>query len=91
MIKGGAEGCTRMSERWVLGSNNKREGPAQTCRKSRFIRSRIFVLMPPDVILARHRSLTTVCISAPCAIISSIAVIWLAILYDARRSRGGYL
>jgi len=79
-----------MSEFWVLGSSNKREGLVQTWRKSRFIRSRTFVLTPPDVMLARHRSLTTVCISAPCAIISSIEVIWFATLYDARRSRGGY-
>jgi len=89
VIEEGVEGYTRMSEREVLGSSNKREGLARTCRKSRFIRSRIFVLMPPDVILARHRSLTTICISAPCAIISSIEAIWFATLYDARRSRGG--
>jgi len=64
-----------MSELSVLESDNEIERCMRTCRKSRFIRSRIFTFMPPDVILARHKSLTTVCISAPCAIISSIEAI----------------
>ena len=89
MIEEGVEGCSRMSKRWALGSNGKMEGRMRTCKKSRFIRSRIFPLMPPDVMLAKHRSLTTICISAPCAIISSIEAIWFATPYDARRSRGG--
>jgi len=75
MIKGAGGGCIHMSKLWVLGTAKEREGLVRTCRKSRFIRSRIFVLMPPDMILARQRSLTTICISAPCAIISSIEAI----------------
>ena len=78
-----------MSELSVSGSDNELERRTRTCRKSRFIRSRIFAFMPPDVILARHKSRTTVCISAPCAIISSIEAIWFDTLYDARRSREG--
>jgi len=78
-----------MSELSVSVSDNELERRVQTCRKSRFIRSKIFAFMPPDVILARHKSLTTVCISAPCAIISSIEAIWFDTLYDARRSRDG--
>lgn len=68
-------------------ANNKWESLGRTCRNSRFILSRIFVLIPPEVILARQRSLKTICISAPWVIISSIAAIWFATLYDARRSR----
>ena len=78
-----------MSELSVLEAENGLERHMRTCRKSRFIRSRIFAFMPPDVILARHKSLKTVCISAPCAIISSIEAIWFDTLYDARRSRDG--
>ena len=89
MIKGGAGGCIRRSKQLVSDSNNEHEDRMRTWRKSRFIRSRIFPFIPPDVILARHRSLTTVCMSAPCVIISSIEAIWVDTLYDARRSRYG--
>ena len=89
MIEGGVGGCTRTSELSALELDDELERPIRTWRKSRFIRSRIFAFMPPDVILARHKSLTTVCISAPCAIISSIEAIWFDTLYDARRSRDG--
>ena len=90
MIAREVKGGTHMSKQWRQLSNS-RKIPARTCKKSRFILSRIFVLIPPEVILARQRSLKTICISAPWAIISSIAVIWFATLYEARRSKSGKL
>lgn len=46
-----------------------------------------FALMPPKTTLARQSNRTTVRISAPCAISSSIAVIWTFTSYSASRSR----
>lgn len=59
---------------------------ACTWSTSRFICSKDFALIPPAVILARQSKRRTICMSAPCAIISSIAVICPVTSYEARRS-----
>lgn len=50
--------------------------------------SSVLALMPPVMILARQSNRSTICISAPCAIRSSIALIWPVISYDASKSIG---
>jgi hypothetical protein len=78
--------CIRMSI--VLNVNNNSHGYFQgrAWRISRLMFSNVFALIPPDVMLARQSNRSTSCISAPDAIISSIAVTCAVVLYDASKS-----
>ena len=49
--------------------------------------SRVFVFIPPVMMLARHSSRKTICMSAPCAMRSSMAEICPLTSYEASRSR----
>ncbi len=86
-IGGGEGSCNRKSARSVSGAKKKKIQATVTCKSSRLIFSRDFAFTPPSTMLARQSNRTTTRISAPCAIMSSIAVI--CTLVSERASKSG--